>query len=112
MLGWHRHKLGSVHQVTDDTATGEGATAFGLAAGTTLSASAPSGRHGSIAVAAPPCDQLGAGVAVLTGPGVTDPQPCPTDAFADVTTKPGTWTMTGPAAGLSGRSTRLLVLDL
>ncbi len=63
-------------------------------------------------MAVPPCDVAGAGPSVLTGPGVTDPQACPTTAFAAVTRKPGTWTLRGPSAGTSRTSTRLVVLDL
>jgi hypothetical protein len=113
MIGWRARDLGAVHQVTDDEAVGAGATAYGMSAGATVSASAPAGKRGSIAIAAPPCDIAGGGVALLSGPGVTaTPGVCPTDAFGAGATAGGTWQLAGPVAGVSARSTRLLVLDL
>ncbi len=112
MIGWQGSDLHAVHQITDDQAQGAGAAAFDAAAGVTLAATAPAGARGSVAIAAPPCDVIGAGIALLSGPAGTTPGICPTNAFAAVTSRGGTWALTGPAAGISGRSTRLLVLDL
>jgi hypothetical protein len=112
MIGWTGRDLRAVRQVTDDQADGAGAAAFGASVGATLAASAPAGPRGSIAIAAPPCDLLGAGLAVLSGPTSTTPGVCPTDAFAAAESRGGTWALGGLAAGVSGRTTRLLVLDL
>lgn len=115
LLGWRRTTVGGVRRVGDDRADGVGVTGMNdprRSAGVLLRATANGGRRGSIAVAVPPCDVAGAGPAVLTGPGVTEPQACPTSAFAAVTRRAGPWTLTGPSAGVSATGTRLLVLDL
>lgn len=113
MIGWRGRDLRGTQQVTNDQADGTGATGFGASAGATLAATAPAGAWGSIAIATPPCDVAGAGIALLTGPGgVSTPGICPTDAFGAATNRSGSWNLTGPAAGISSRSTRLLVLDL
>jgi hypothetical protein len=115
LVGWTRTTAGTARRVSDG-----GADGLGLAGGpepakrtgVLLRATAGGGTRGSIAVAVPPCDVAGAGPAVLAGPGVTDPQACPTGAFAAVTRRAGPWTLTGPSAGASSSGTRLLVLDL
>jgi hypothetical protein len=111
MIGWRPRNLRGLHQITDDAAQGAGVSASGATAGATLFASAPATRGGSVAIATPPCESGGAGLAVLSGPAVTGQGVCPTDAFTAAASQSGTWTLTGPAAGLSSRSTRLLVLD-
>ena len=111
LIRWERRALRKVTRVTDDASTGGGVSAFGASAGTFVSTAAPAGRRGSIAIAAPPCEYAGAGAAILTGPGTSKPAVCPTDEFAAVTKSAGEWKLSGPAAGLSGRRTRLLVLD-
>jgi hypothetical protein len=112
MIGWTGRDLRGARQVTDEQADGTGAAAFGASAGATLAASAAAGPRGSIALAAPPCDVAGAGISLLSGPSTTTPGVCPTDAFAAADPRGGTWTLGGLAAGVSGRTTRLLVLDL
>ena len=111
MIGWRAHDLRGVHQVTDDTADGAGVSAAGVTVGASLGATAPAARGGSVAIAVPPCDVAGAGVTLLTGPGSTQAGVCPTDAITATSRAAGTWTLTGAAAGVSTRSTRLLVLD-
>jgi hypothetical protein len=112
MIGWRGAPLHGLRQVTNDDVEGEGVTGGGFTAGALLSASAPAGRRGSIAIGVPPCDDLGAGAVVLAGPSASQSAVCPTGAFAAVASRPGTWTLSGLAAGLSGHSTRLVVLDL
>ncbi|MDX6199183.1 MAG: hypothetical protein QOJ79_2334 [Actinomycetota bacterium] len=112
MIGWRGHDLRGIHQLTDDDAQGAGVAAVGATAGATLTASAPAGAKGSVAIAAPQCDVVGAGAVVLSGPSGTTPGLCPTDAFGASADHGGTWDVTGPVAGVASRSTRLLVLDL
>jgi hypothetical protein len=85
-------------------------------------ASAPGGRHGSIAMGDPPCstatsDVLARGVGTVTLAGGRHPSSltCPTDTgeLVDITMRPTRWTLKGTVAGdTTQRNTRLLVLDL
>jgi hypothetical protein len=91
---------------------GTGAHALGSYVEAMPSASLPGGRRGSIAIAVPPCDELGAGTVTLTGAAQPDQRTCPTSAFADAAARATSWTLSGPAAGASEYRTRLLVIDL
>lgn len=90
---------------TGVSATGYHAEAF---SGVTARASRP-----SFAIAPSPCSTAGAGILGLTGGAQPVQQLCPTDKTLTAESRaPTTWSVTGPAAGLSTRSTRLVVLDM
>ena len=110
--GWtaHHHDGGAL-RVTDSQAGGAGVDAFGSSAGANTGARAPGPRAGSVAIAVPACDQVGAGVLLLTGGEQTQTALCPSDAIAAVARHAAKWTATGAVAGVSTYSTRLLVID-
>ena len=85
-----------------------------------LSAAAPGGEHGSIAVGQPPCGfpmfEPGAGANLLRGGGADRIHVCGADwgGIADFATGTTTWRLEGAAAGASPffGPARLLVIDL
>ena len=110
--GWTaHHRDGGALRVSDSQAGGAGVDVFGNAAGANTGTSAPGPRGGSIGIAVPACDQVGAGLLVLTGGEQTQTAVCPSDAVAAVARRATTWTATGAVAGVSAYSTRMLVID-
>jgi len=108
---WTLHRFRSWTRVVDDQVAVAGARVAGADAEVDQTASAKGGAHGSVALAVPPCDVAGAGVATLTG-GAAGAQAiiCPSSAVAGLATKPTTWTLNGALAGATTLHTRLLVL--
>lgn len=109
-LGWKAHVRHS--GFTRSTAGGTGVRAFGAAVEAMPDASLRGGRSGSIAVAVPPCEDVGAGVVRLTGGRTTETAICPSYPVAAAAAGPTTWTTSGPAAGITTYRTRLIVIDL
>lgn len=105
-----RHRTDGVLRRTDESAGGAGVTAYGLVAGVNTGTSAPGPAAGSVALAVPACDMVGAGVLTLSGGANGATAVCPSDLIADVAKRGTTWTATGAVAGASNHTTRLLVI--
>jgi hypothetical protein len=109
-IGWKaRKRLGGFSRVTTG---GTGVRTVGTSLEALPTATLPGGRGGSIAVAVPPCDQVGAGIVTLTGAKAASTTACPTGPFAAAAVGVTRWSMAGTAAGMSTYRTRLLVFDL
>lgn len=108
---WTLHRFSSWTQVVDTQTAFAGAGSDGLDVEVDRSVSATGGSQGSVAIAVPPCDVIGAGVATLSG-GAQGVQPvaCPSSALAALATRRTTWDLSGALAGASALRTRLLVL--
>jgi hypothetical protein len=109
-IGWKGTKrTGGFSRVTGG---GTGFRAGGFAAEALPDASLRGGRKGSVAIAVPPCDQLGAGLLTLAGGRKDAVAACPTGPFTAAADGPARWSLTGDAAGVSSYLTRLIVVDL
>lgn len=113
MLHWHaRHRSTGLITRTDADAAGAGAEVEGNDIGAMTSVSAPGATGGSVALAIPGCDALGAGVMTLTGGTQTQDALCPTQPVGALAWQRTSWQMTGFAAGVSQNQTRLVVLPI
>jgi hypothetical protein len=104
------HRAGGVTRRTVADASGAGAVALGQTVGANLGVTAPGPTGGSIAIAVPGCDQIGAGALILSGGLTGETTICPTDNVAAIARKATTWDATGAVAGWSNNTTRLVVL--
>ena len=104
-----------------DAAGAQAATSGGVVAGGV--ASLRGGAGGSVAIAAPPCQDpapepvaVGIGTAVLTGGGHAHQLECPSvdtpPILSGVTDHKSRWTLAGPTVGYAAGPTRLIVVDL
>lgn len=109
--GWTaHHRSGGVTRVTDESAGGGGVQAGGQTLGVNTGATAAGPDGGSVAIAVPGCDDVGAGVLTLTGGATSTTALCPSDAIVGISNRPTTWVASGAVAGASENTTRLVVL--
>lgn len=111
--GWHPTPYsGAVERVTDAQSTGAGVEAANVDTGLMTGVASDRTTTASVAVADPPCDDLGAGSLTLTGARQPITVPCGGDPTGAVAYVPTVWRLTGVAAGASHNATRLLVFTL
>lgn len=111
LMGWsaqHRHG-GVVRRTAADTDV-VGATVPGVTAGVNAGVSAPGPAGGSVAVAIPACDVVGAGLLRLSGGRHAATAVCPSDPVSAVAARRTKWTASGAVAGVSEYASRLVVL--
>jgi len=111
LKGWTpAHRQGGATRRTDDDADGAGVMAAGTGVGTDLGVSAPGPAGGSLALAVPACDQIGAGLMTLSGGTQTQTAICPTTSISAVARHRTTWQLSGAVGGATSYATRLLVI--
>jgi hypothetical protein len=104
------HRASGVVRRTVADVDGAGVVAAGQVVGSNVGVTAPGPAGGSIAIAVPGCDQIGAGALILSGGATGETTLCPTGPIAAVAKRSTTWTATGAVAGWSEYTTRLIVL--
>lgn len=76
-------------------------------------AALPGGKEGSVAIAVPPCTDVGIGALALRGGPQEKRMLCPSERLlTDVARTATQWTFGGQAAGVTTHATRLIVLDM
>jgi len=112
-IGWKiRHRTSGLVRRTDADATGAGIDAENFDLGVTTSVGAPGPAGGSVAIAVPGCDLVGAGLLMLSGGEQSTNALCPSGPVGELAWHKTTWSASGATAGVSTNQTRLVVLPL